>query len=91
MLNLEQVQQRKEILPGLSFCSMLGLVPNVNLHGGSWVYGVHCRLRFAKCQKKITLSLTVEVRLSPQLVLGSEATSLLWIWEHLGEMFFLAL
>ena len=33
----------------------------------------------------------LEVRLSPQLSLGNEAKSLLWIWEQiLGEKFFLA-
>lgn len=52
MLNLEHVQEKGEILPRQSFCSMLDLVSIVDLHRGSWVDGVHCRLRFAKCQSQ---------------------------------------
>lgn len=52
VLDLEYVQQKREIFPGLSFCGMLDSVSNMALHSGPWVYGVHCRLRFAKCQEQ---------------------------------------
>lgn len=76
MVSFEHVQEKRGVPPGLSFCSRLYLVSSVDLYGRSWGCGVHCRVRF-KMPKPIILSLTLQVKLSPQLCLGNEAKSLL--------------
>lgn len=90
MLNLEHVQEKREILPGLFFAARLTLSPIwiciegpgcMEFMAGSGLQNVRTNNSFLDSGSQ-TLH---------QLSKGNEAKSLLWIWEqYLGKKFFLA-